>query len=250
MTTDDTDSTPPQDTPYDAPPRSGLRAESRIRPMDAERERRLSRFQPRPRTQKVGAGYSRFVWVAKFVLPVVAVGILGVVALWPELEQQLPGSEAPQAAMEEETAVGEVLNPRFYSVNADDRPYSIVADEADQMASDAEVIDLDEPQAEMEMAGGEKIWLDAEAGTYDQTDELIRLDGNVVLRHEDGTVFVTDAANVDIEEGLAWGDQAIDGEGPFGDVVAEGFRVFDEGATVVFTGQSRLILPRDEGDGG
>ena len=153
-------------------------------------------------------------------------------------------------AMEEEAAAGEVLNPRFYSVDSGDRPYSIVADEADQMASDSEVIDLDDPQAEMEMAGGAKIWLDAAAGTYDQTDELIRLDGDVVLRHEDGTVFNTEAASVDIEEGLAWGDRSIDGEGPFGNVVADGFRVFDEGATVVFTGRSRLILPRDGGNGG
>ena len=244
VTPDGTDGEPPGQAGA-----SDLRAESRIRPMDAERERRLSRFQPRPREQKVGAGYSRFVWVAKFVLPVVAVGILGIVALWPEL-QDLPRKDAPQAAMEEEAVVGEVLNPRFYSVDAEDRPYSIVADEADQAAGDSAIIDLDVPQAEMEMAGGEKIWLDAEAGTYNQTDELVYLEGNVVLRHEDGTVFVTETANVDIAEGLAWGDRAIDGEGPFGDIAAQGFRVFDEGATVVFTGRSRLILPQEEGDGG
>lgn len=223
------------------------RPDRELRPLDAERERRLSRFTPRPQTRKVGPWHSRFVGVAKFVLPAVAVAILGVVALWPEL-QQLPGDDAAQPIVPPETDVGEVRNPRFYSTDADDRPYSIIAEQADQASHDADMIDLDAPEITMEMPDGQEVRLVSNTATYDRGGERVRFDGDVTVRHADGTTFLTNTAHVDIEGNYAWSDVDVEGHGTFGDISAEGFRAFDGGAVVVFTGRSRMVRSPGESE--
>ena len=45
--------------------------------------------------------------------------------------------------------------------------------------------------------------------------------------------------------GTAEGDDPVTGQGPFGNVTAEGFRILDRGDTIVFKGRTKLeIRPR------
>ena len=38
------------------------------------------------------------------------------------------------------------------------------------------------------------------------------------------------------------GDQAVHGQGPFGDLKAEGFILVEKGKTIVFKGKSKLLI--------
>jgi len=49
-----------------------------------------------------------------------------------------------------------------------------------------------------------------------------------------------------MSKGSAEGDDPIEGHGPFGTIVAEGFRIENQGEVIVFTGKARLLLePRE-----
>src|SRR5260370_25218533 len=77
---------------------------------------------------------------------------------------------------------------------------------------------------------------------YQSQAQLLDLFGDVTLVHENGTRFVTNTAHVDVAADRAEGKDPVTGHGPSGDINAQGFRVLDKGNTIVFTGNSNLLL--------
>ena len=50
-----------------------------------------------------------------------------------------------------------------------------------------------------------------------------------------------------MQQGTAEGDDPITGQGPFGTVAAQGFRILDRGDTIIFTGHTRMLIrPREK----
>jgi len=48
-------------------------------------------------------------------------------------------------------------------------------------------------------------------------------------------------------KGTAESSDRVTGQGPFGNVVAQGIRILDRGDTVIFTGHTYLVIaPRDK----
>ena len=78
---------------------------------------------------------------------------------------------------------------------------------------------------------------------------MLDLNGEVTLFHDRGFELRTQAAQVDLEAGVARGSEDVEGQGPFGNLEAEGFQVLDRGARVLFMGKSRAVLyPNNERD--
>lgn len=216
-----------------ATPRPTKRPARRFRYVPVRRERRLSRW------------HSRLVGLLKLVLPAIAIVLIGLVALWPELQDTPAPTLTPE--LSEDTDASRMLNPRYFGVDQKDQPFSIAAQAASQAAADADVIELAQPEAEITLDSGQALALNAESGRYDRTANHLRLSGDVILQRDDGFEAHTSTAHVDLGTRSAWGDAPITVDGPDGSVVAEGFRIVDEGATVVFTGKSRLVIRNDGG---
>lgn len=216
-----------------------------VRGEEGERGRRLAHFSPRARSRRVSASYSRFVGLMKYLLPLVALAIIALVALWPELHEEPGPAIAPRTGQE----AGQMLSPRFVSVDNARQPYSIVARAASQSPVAPSVVDLDRPEAELTRSDGTWLALIADRGSYDREAERIDLQGRVNLFRDDGSELLTDRAQVDLKAGVAWGDLPVQAQGPFGLLTAEGFRFADEGRTVVFLGQSSLLLRQDRDRG-
>jgi lipopolysaccharide-assembly LptC-related protein len=84
----------------------------------------------------------------------------------------------------------------------------------------------------------------AATGIYQTQSRLLDLFGDVTLTHANGTRFVTQAAHLDLATETAGGHDPVAGRGPSGDITAEGFRILDQGDTIVFSGRSHLLLER------
>src|SRR5262249_34873866 len=88
----------------------------------------------------------------------------------------------------------------------------------------------------------------SDTGLYQQQSQVLDLFGQVHLFHDRGIEFTTDSARVFMTQGTAEGDEHIEGQGDFGSLEAEGFRLLERGERVIFTGKARLILsPRQGG---
>jgi lipopolysaccharide export system protein LptC len=92
------------------------------------------------------------------------------------------------------------------------------------------------------MHNGALVVVTAATAMYQSQAQLLDLFGDVNLVHENGTRFVTNTAHVDVAADSVAGNDPVTGHGPSGDITAQGFRVLDRGNTIVFTGNSNLLL--------
>jgi lipopolysaccharide export system protein LptC len=197
-----------------------------------------------------GRAYSRFVSLTKWLLPGFAVVLLLLIAAWPRVQRllwdvrmavpRLDLSEARQLRM---------LKAHYDGIDRRGRPYVVTAEVARQSPKTDDIISLDGPKADLTTASGGWIELQATTGIYQPSSQLLDLFGQVDLYQDRGNEFHSTSAHIDIADGVAEGHQPIAGQGPFGNVEAQGFRILDHGATVIFSGHTTLELtPHKKGE--
>jgi lipopolysaccharide export system protein LptC len=198
--------------------------------------------EPRPRhidTQR----HSRFVSRMKVILPAAAVLILVLIMAWPHLQMKdnrfrigfttlkLTGSQDKS-----------MVNPRFLGTDKKTKPFTVTADLAKNVIADETMMELEMPKADMTLEDGSWLVLTANTGVYDKEKKMLALRTKVNLFHDSGYEFRTSVADVDLTKGLAEGDQPVTGQGPFGSLKSEGFRLIDKGRIIYFTGKAKLIM--------
>ena len=184
------------------------------------------------------ASRRRVVLWTKRVLPLLALLLLAIVLLWPQIAQRLDLNRVggPLKTLQE----GRLLNLRYHGVDQRSRPYTVTAEEAQQV--DAQRINLVSPKADMLSENGSWTMVVSENGVYIQHVGQLDLSGHVVVYRDTGVTLHTDSAALDMKAGAAAGNQPTHAEGPFGTLDAQGFAFVDKGAVVQFDGKSRLVL--------
>lgn len=189
------------------------------------------------------SGYSRFVLLAKYALPVIAGVVMMLVVVWPELKSTPKKFAVGLSDVKIETAGGQrVINARFTGVDSENRPFSITAESVVQAGSDDNGVALAKPKADVTLAGDSWVAIAAPTGIFRRDDEILDLSGGVDLFHDDGYEFQTAEARLNFGTSAASGDSPIRGQGPFGTIEAEGFRIAGSGDSIFFTGKSRLLV--------
>ncbi len=209
-------------------------------PLGAAGTPRILRQPPR---LSVGNHYSIFVGFMKVLLPAVAVALILLMFAWPKFvlddnRFRLNISELGPEQAESLT----MLNARFEGVDAENRPYMLTADMATQSDREKDRIDLELPKADITLQDGAWLALTARQGLYRRERQVLDLIGSVSLFHDQGFQLLTESAQVDLEHGTASGNQPVQGQGETGLTEAEGFRVYDRGARILFTGKSRMVI--------
>lgn len=187
--------------------------------------------------------YSRFVQMMKFLLPTVALVLIGLVLAWPYLKtEDLKFRLSFAALTADKTEDPSMVNPRYIGFDKDNQAYSITADLARKLASESPNVELEMPKADITLDDGTWLVLTAETGLYRRTEKTLDLEGAVNLFHDSGYEFRTSRASIELEKGTARGSVPVHGQGPFGDLSGEGFYLIDKGKTIVVTGKSKLVI--------
>jgi lipopolysaccharide export system protein LptC len=125
-----------------------------------------------------------------------------------------------------------ILSPRFEGRDANDKPFVVTADTAHRRKANQALIDLVNPKIEDE-TGATVI---APEGVYDRESQILDLVGGVVMKDSAGYTFNTESARMFARENRIVGKTQLQGFGPIGEVRADEYEVFDDGAHVVLTG--------------
>jgi lipopolysaccharide export system protein LptC len=189
------------------------------------------------------AGYSRFVHATKWLLPIVAGALIVLISVWPYLRTQDLKFRISFAAFNAgEAEDPSMVNPRYLGIDKDNQAYSVTADLARRLTSEALNVELEMPKADITLNDGTWLVLTADTGMFERAQQTLDLTGAVNLFHDSGYEFRTTKARIELAKGVAKGDQAVLGQGPFGDLKAEGFELIDKGKTILFTGKSKMVL--------
>ena len=190
------------------------------------------------------ARYSRFVALLRYLLPILAVALLALVAIWPQIHGGIDGFRLQALKLDpSDISTLRMSRARYQGIDENDRPYRLTAEGAIQNPRDKNLVALEIPQAELTMENGSQVTVAAESGVYNGSGKTLDLMGKVRVTRDDGYVFETEVARVDLAAGTVAGDDPVVGHGPGGTIRAEGFRVLQKGAVVEFRGASRLLLP-------
>jgi lipopolysaccharide export system protein LptC len=197
----------------------------------------------RPPRLSLRDGHSLLVGTMKVMLPALAAAIVLVLIAWPQLvpddrDFRLSVSDLAPEEVDNLTMV----NPRYRSRDAENRPFTIVAERAIQESSGADEVELSAPQADMTLKDGSWVTLTADQGLYERKREYLHLEDNVRLFHDRGFQFETPKADVDLEAGIAHSDTPVTGHGPEGQIDSQGFRILDKGGRIIFTGKSHMTI--------
>lgn len=196
-------------------------------------------------------GYSRFVGTMRWTLPLAALVLILLVILWPQFrpdDRKFRIGFADLSVQEAER--DQVLNPRFTGFDKDDQPFTLVAKLAIRQTRQPDLIDLEAPQADITLKNGSWLAMTADKGVYDQAAQVLHLEGDVNLFHDDGYQFTTSSARIDLRRGTAMGDEAVTGHGPSGRIQSQGFAADNNRHQLVFTGKARLVMYLSEGKKG
>jgi lipopolysaccharide export system protein LptC len=176
--------------------------------------------------------HSRLVAAMRLVLPSLAAILLAVLALWSRFG--LEGSRLMLSL----TSLGPhridsltMSSPRFAGIDEKKRPFTVSADQ---------LIGLTAPQADMTMENGAWVALTADSGRYQRQAQLLDLLGAVNLFHDEGYELHTHDMHVDLGSGRAVGHQPVRGQGPAGELAAQGLELSNGGKRILLTGHAHL----------
>jgi lipopolysaccharide export system protein LptC len=194
------------------------------------------------RSVRLNAGYSRFVSAMKLLLPAVAVGLVLLVVVWPRLQQSLEHLRAavPRLDLNEARDL-KMVNAHYAGLDKRHRPYVLTADVARQTQAN-DLTSMEGPKADITLKSGAWLSITSDTGVYLSQGQLLDLFGNVKMFHDRGYELNTESAHLDMTAGTAEGNEAVQGQGVFGAVVADGFRLLDHGQVIIFTGKAKLHL--------
>ena len=187
--------------------------------------------------------HSRRVALLKRVLPATGLALLLLIAMWPRLAPLWDRMRLAFPAIDlREARELRMVSPHYAGTDHLGRPFVVTAAVGRQVPDRQDLMSLEAPRANLKMHGDGNVVVTAATGIYQAQAQLLDLFGEVTLVQPNGTSFVTDTARVDAADNSAEGSDPVEGHGPSGDIKAEGFRVLDKGATIIFTGKCDLLL--------
>jgi lipopolysaccharide export system protein LptC len=199
---------------------------------------------PGPRARRpLRTAHTRFVGLMKWALPVTAAALVAIMVAWSQDREQDRGFRLGESSIKVEDVAGQkVVNARYTGTDNHHRPYTITAEALAQATRDTDVIQLNGPKADLALGDSSWAALTAPTGMYSRKERRLHLAGGVNLFHDAGYEFRTERADIDLGLSRAQGDDPVDGQGPFGTLQADGFRIEDGGQRIHFTGRAKLVI--------
>lgn len=208
------------------------------------RERLTQNFGQKAQRLKQRRGFVRFM---KFILPLCAVGLVAVMAAWPQLSRREGGFRLSYSSVETQELALVMNNPRFRGIDGKGQPYVVTADRAVQDAADSKQVTMDNVAADIALTDGGWLSLTAKTGLYHDVSKLLTLYGDINVFGDRGYEFHGLVAEVNLDAGTVASDDKVWGHTGLGAIRANGMRVYDKGKTIVFiNGVKTTLQPRSQ----
>ena len=206
------------------------------------RRSRRRRLSPRSR-------HSLFVGVLKILLPATALGLVLLLIVWSQLNMHDSHFVIASAdvAPEEIDSIN-VVNARYEGIDKKNRPFTVTATHATQVDEAADVLDLTDPKADMTTESGAWLQLSARTGHYARKADLLDLKQDVALFQDRGFEFHAKTLRINLKDSSAVSYEPVNGQGPDGELTAQGLEISQGGDRILFTGRSKLVIYAKKGD--
>ncbi|MAZ76245.1 MAG: LPS export ABC transporter periplasmic protein LptC [Micavibrio sp.] len=205
-------------------------------------EERLTELDFKTPKAEIDKNYSRFIRSMRLLLPLLALGLTVIVITWPQMDSKIVTIQKDELLPNTDLAENELINPRFQSTDTDLNPYTVTAKRAIQNQQNPDLVKLDTPKGNMTMKDGTILNVKASSGSYEQTEEKLFLENNVMLNHQSGYILNTQELRVDLKKGQAFSDKDVTITGTDGTIQATGLKGDLDNEVLIFKGPATLTL--------
>jgi lipopolysaccharide export system protein LptC len=188
-------------------------------------------------------GYSKFIKSLKFILPLVALGILGLLILWPQLSkiEPTPLNRDDLAALKQAETENTLINPVFNTVDEKGRPVMITAEDARQNREEKDMITLISPKASLNDDNA-VFTIEAQDGQYDQGNKRLTLENNVVIINDQGVRLETQSLTTDINNNIVQSNSAAKLTSEQGTIEGQSVIIDRNNQTTTFKGPAKAVI--------
>ncbi|MBI1238206.1 MAG: LPS export ABC transporter periplasmic protein LptC [Alphaproteobacteria bacterium] len=143
-----------------------------------------------------------------------------------------------------------MIEPKLTGVDGEGRPYTVTAEAARQIQGAQDHVILSGIEADITLEDGKWIALSAGSGELDGKQNILDLDDGISVFSDMGYELRTQAAQVDLKQGVVTGETQVTGQGPLGVIHANGFTINRAMKQVTFTDgvETTYIPPPHEDD--
>ncbi len=164
--------------------------------------------------------YSQGVRIAKYVLPVIAVGLFISIFAQSNNDAIRTGEILTTTEMQELAVDQKITNPRFAGLTQSGDAFTLEAVEALPDAPRPNRIDLVQPRLEVDTTGGIGFKATATSGSVNFNEQSAQLEGGVTFETTNGYTAYSDKIRMDLKAGRAVSPVAVRAEGPAGSITA------------------------------
>ncbi len=169
--------------------------------------------------------YSRFVFLAKIVFPLVALGLLATVFLLTESQTVENGLKFSQADLIELASGLEVRKPKFSGSNARGDTYYFSADLLQPDAPEPNRIDIVGLSGDYQFFSGIKAEITAGKAILKQSEQSMRFFDGVLVVLSNGLRAASDGLLAELGEGRLTSDGQVTATSPMGNIEAGTMRI-------------------------
>lgn len=193
--------------------------------------------------------HSRRVLIFKRSLPVFSFLLAVLMLLWPIMwaEQKEQFSVSLPSAQEMSNAKINMEQVRFFAQDKKKQPLTVVAPRVLETNPTEQIITLYKPVAAYKMNSGEEIKAETPYGLVNQNNQTMLLEDQVIATTNTGYKITTKDVVCDNKIGVITGKSPITVTGPDGQIKAQGFRLYNKGDNIDFTGHTDSTL-ENKGD--
>ena len=190
--------------------------------------------------------YSRFVGLAKVLLPLAALGLLSTLFLF---SRGGGGETIPMADIEEIAREPRISGPSFAGIADDGSVLSISADTIRPLEGNPDGFVITAPKAEIGATDGSRVEITAGNGRIDGRSRQAELTGLARVTTSSGYKMETSGMTADMRTGVLESTGPLEVRAPFGDLTAGRFTLSDPGdgggPRMLFTDGVRLLYRPD-----
>lgn len=185
--------------------------------------------------------HSRRVKILRTFLPLLGFFLLVMIIAWP-LGKQLYEKQFEDVSIVSKklTLEDRLINPQLVDTDEKDHPFVLSAESSVQNQETQS--ELEKPRGEIKTDQGTDVSITADKGNFDIEAGILFYKDNVILSTSDGYTFKTRQAQLHVKTHIAEGKDPVVGNGPTGEIEAEGFRLDGNEKILHFRGKTRLIL--------
>ncbi|WP_339715090.1 LPS export ABC transporter periplasmic protein LptC [uncultured Sneathiella sp.] len=190
---------------------------------------------------KFNARYSHFVAIIKFILLGLAILLVGLAFILPNLDKP-EGFTLDYADVTVSDDGLTMKNPQYVASDISDRNYVVTADTATQKTATASLVSLKNLQADITLNSGDWISVSAPEGELDTETGILDLYGEINVFSDSGNQLTANSATVDLKKNTIRSDKPLKGHGPLGIIEADRLVADQITGNIRFDGNVKLII--------